>query len=100
MLRTELEIFLELKRMNPLNKDCSRFRNAASAIESLCNKIAGDMNFAWLLAVPLLHFLREDSKPFEEPPEEDERSQTAALWGAKKLPDFRRKTFSFQKWYV
>lgn len=46
-----------------------RFRFAANGIEGLCNEI---MTRAWkpvdwLFAMPLLHFLRGDSKPFEEP---------------------------------
>jgi len=43
---------------------------AAEGIEDLCNEtMAGHWkgDGEWLFAVPLLHFLREDSKPFEEP---------------------------------
>ena len=46
---------------------CSR---AAEGIEDLCNETMADPWTAdgeWLFAVPLLHFLRGDSKPFEEP---------------------------------
>lgn len=38
----------------------------------------------WLLAIPLLHFLREDSKPFKEP-ELGEWPQNEAWWGAENL---------------
>ena len=43
---------------------------AAEGIEELCNKVMADDRRAareWLFAVPLLHFLRGDSKPFQEP---------------------------------
>jgi len=60
---------------------------AASAIESLCNELmqhAWTSNPEWLLAVPLLHFLRGDSKPFEEPKLEGS-PERLAWWGAEKL---------------
>ncbi|XP_022800357.1 E3 ubiquitin-protein ligase rnf213-alpha-like [Stylophora pistillata] len=45
--------------------------SAAIGIEQLCNEIMEEYwkqdALTWLLAVPLLHFLREDSKPFEKP---------------------------------
>ncbi len=62
-------------------------RSAASAIESLCNQLmkqAWTSNPEWLLAVPLLHFLRGDSKPFEEP-DIGGSPQNLAWWGAQKL---------------
>ena len=43
---------------------------AAEGIVELCNEIMADHWRAareWLFAVPLLHFLRGDSKPFQEP---------------------------------
>ena len=47
------------------------FRRAAKGIEELCNQIMAEYwkseAYTWLFAVPLLHFLRGDSKPFEEP---------------------------------
>ena len=46
-------------------------RRAAIGIEELCNQIMAEHwkseADTWLLGVPLLHFLRGDSKPFEEP---------------------------------
>ena len=46
-------------------------RPAAEGIEELCNQIMAEYwkseADAWLFAVPLLHFLRGDSMPFEEP---------------------------------
>ena len=46
-------------------------RRAAKGIEELCNQIMAEYwkseAYTWLFAVPLLHFLRGDSKPFEEP---------------------------------
>lgn len=62
-------------------------RFSARAIESLCNQLmkrAWTSNPEWLFAVPLLHFLRGDSKPFEEP---DIRGspQDLVWWGAEKL---------------
>ena len=43
---------------------------AAEGIEELCNQIMTDSRVSgaetWLFAVPLLHFLRGDSEPFEE----------------------------------
>lgn len=47
----------------------------------------------WLFAVPLLHFLRGDSKPFEEP--DIEGSYNKLEWfGAQKLriKEFQRST--------
>jgi len=69
---------------------------AASAIESLCNKLmqqAWTSNPEWLLAVPLLHFLRGDSKPFEEP-KFGGSPESLAWWGAQKLDirEFQRST--------
>ena len=44
----------------------SRF--AAKGIENLCNQLmTKTSSLQWLFAIPLLHFLRGDSKPFEEP---------------------------------
>lgn len=46
------------------------YSRAAEVIENLCNITMADhwrADGEWLFAVPLLHFLREDSKPFEEP---------------------------------
>ncbi|XP_068759451.1 E3 ubiquitin-protein ligase rnf213-alpha-like isoform X4 [Montipora capricornis] len=67
---------------------------AASAIESLCNKIIGQAwsasYYEWLWAVPLLHFLRGDSRPFEEP-EMDGNSDAPAWWGAEKLKVSKEK---------
>ncbi|XP_020630843.1 E3 ubiquitin-protein ligase rnf213-alpha-like isoform X2 [Orbicella faveolata] len=60
---------------------------AASAIESLCNQLMKDAwtsNPEWILAVPLLHFLRGDSKPFEEPDIQG-CPETLAWWGAQRL---------------
>ncbi len=65
----------------------SFIRFAAGAIESLCNQLmkqAWKSNPEWLLAVPLLHFLRGDSKPFEEP-DIGELPQNLAWWGAQNL---------------
>ena len=46
-------------------------RSAAKGIEELCNQIMAQPRKSeadtWLFAVPLLHFLRGDSMPFEEP---------------------------------
>lgn len=72
----------------------SLIRFAARAIENLCNQLmkqAWTCNPEWLLAVPLLHFLREDSKPFEEP-DVGGSPGDQAWWGAEKLSieDFRR----------
>ena len=48
-----------------------RFRYAADGIEKLCNEVMvrswKPIEEGWLFAMPLLHFLRGDSKPFEEP---------------------------------
>jgi len=60
---------------------------AVSAVESLCNQLmknAWSSNPEWLLAVPLLHFLRGDSKPFEEP-DIGVTPESLAWWGAEKL---------------
>lgn len=62
-------------------------RFAAGAIESLCNQLikhTWTFNPEWLLAVPLLHFLRGDTKPFEEP-DVGGSPQMRAWWGAEKL---------------
>ena len=44
---------------------------AVEGIEELCNEIImadyWRADVEWLFAVPLLHFLRGDSKPFEDP---------------------------------
>ncbi|PFX19442.1 E3 ubiquitin-protein ligase RNF213 [Stylophora pistillata] len=68
---------------------------AAEGIEVLCNLIMRDDLATdaetWLFAVPLLHFLRGDSKPFEEP--DTEGSYNKLEWyGAQKL-----KLKEFQK---
>ncbi|XP_044165763.1 E3 ubiquitin-protein ligase rnf213-alpha-like [Acropora millepora] len=60
---------------------------AADAIESLCCRItknARTVDYEWLLAVPLLHFLRGDSKPFEEP-EMGGQQVNSAWWGTENL---------------
>ena len=48
-----------------------RFRFAADEIEKLCNEVMAHpwklVEEHWLFAMPLLHFLRGDSNPFEEP---------------------------------
>ena len=64
-------------------------RTAASAIERLCNQILEQAwnitpDYEWLLAVPLMHFLRGDSKPFEEP-EMGGQPDNSAWWGAENL---------------
>ena len=70
---------------------CSR---AAKGIEDLCNETMADSRRGdgeWLFAIPLLHFLREDSKPFEEP--DITGSYNKLEWiGAQKLKieEFRR----------
>jgi len=71
-------------------------RFAASAIENLCNELMQQVrtsNPEWLLAIPLLHFLRGDSKPFEEP-KFGGSPESLAWWGAQKLEirDFQRST--------
>ena len=48
---------------------CSNSR-AAEGIEELCNGVIANpfrADWEWLFAIPLLHFLRADSRPFEEP---------------------------------
>ena len=48
---------------------CSNSR-AAEGIEELCNDVMTNpwgTDEEWLFAIPLLHFLRGDSRPFEEP---------------------------------
>ena len=47
-------------------------------------KHAWASNPEWLLAIPMLHFLREQSKPFEEP-ESGGSPRSPAWWGAQKL---------------
>ena len=62
-------------------------RTAADAIERLCNRIAKNAwtpDYEWLLAVPLLHFLRGDSKPFKEP-DMGGQPNNPAWWGAENL---------------
>ena len=67
---------------------------AAEGIEELCNEIMANTWRAdgeWLFAIPLLHFLRGDSNPFEEP--DIVGSYTKLEWiGAQKL-----KIREFQK---
>ncbi|XP_015758606.1 PREDICTED: uncharacterized protein LOC107337885 [Acropora digitifera] len=76
---------------------------AAKAIESLCNEVTGHAwdtsNFEWLSAVPLLHFFRGDSKPFQEPKLDGWPGQPA-WWGVEKLnlDNFKRSKFSAEKW--
>lgn len=65
----------------------------AGGIEDLCNVTMADdwADGSWLFAVPLLHFLRGDSRPFEEP--EIGGSYQKPEWiGASKLriKEFRR----------
>lgn len=70
-----------------MNIKFSFIRSAVSAIESLCNQCMKDTwtsNPEWLLAIPLLHFLRGDSKPFEEP-DTGGSPKTLVWWGAQKL---------------
>lgn len=46
------------------------YSRAAEGIEKLCNETMTNYQKAdgeWLFAIPLWHFLRGDSKPFEEP---------------------------------
>ena len=69
-------------------------RYAADAIENLCNLVIRHpwrSDPEWLLAVPLLHFLRGESKPFEEP-DMGGWPETMAWWGAEKLKiaEFKR----------
>lgn len=67
---------------------CSR---AIKGIEDLCNEVIAKANGEWLFAIPLLHFLRGDSRPFEEP--SIEGSYHRPDWiGAQKLmiKDFQR----------
>lgn len=64
------------------------FSCAAEGIEELCNEIMTEPwrsdSEAWLFAVPLLHFLRGDSRPFEDP--NIEGSYKKLEWfGAQKL---------------
>lgn len=61
--------------------------SAAGAIESLCNQLMKDdctFNLEWILAVPILHFLRGESKPFEEPDIQG-WPKTPDWWGAHEL---------------
>ena len=74
-----------------------RFRFAADGIEKLCNEIMArawkPVEEDWLFAMPLLHFLRGDSKPFEEP--DVEGSYHRPEWfGAQNLniSEFQRST--------
>ena len=74
-----------------------RFRFAADGIEKLCNEIMArawkPVEEDWLFAMPLLHFLRGDSKPFEEP--DVEGSYRRPEWfGAQNLNirEFQRST--------
>ena len=74
-----------------------RFRFAADGIEKLCNEIMArswkPVEEDWLFAMPLLHFLRGDSKPFEEP--DVEGSYNRPEWfGAQNLNirEFQRST--------
>ncbi|XP_068734956.1 E3 ubiquitin-protein ligase rnf213-alpha-like isoform X2 [Montipora capricornis] len=99
--REEISLLLRCLALDadPMEKKCSVYeavlaefshglRNyAAEAIENLCNlliKQAWGSNSEWLLAVPLLHFLRDESKPFEEP-DMTGWPKTMAWWGAEKL---------------
>ena len=46
------------------------YSRAAEGIEKLCNETMTNYwkaDVEWLFAIPLLHFLRGDSTPFEEP---------------------------------
>lgn len=46
------------------------YSRAAEGIEKLCNETMTNYwkaGVEWLFAIPLLHFLRRDSTPFEEP---------------------------------
>jgi len=70
-----LEVDPTAKRCTPYEVVLEQFSDglrarAAEGIEDLCNETMADPWTAdgeWLFAVPLLHFLRGDSKPFEEP---------------------------------
>ena len=72
---------------------------AAEGIEELCNQIMSDSWVSgaetWLFAVPLLHFLRGDSQPFEEPGIEG-CYYKPEWYGAQKLKlkEFQRKAAS------
>lgn len=62
-------------------------RYSTSAIERLCNELmkhTWTFNPEWLLAVPMLHFLRGESHPFEEP-DIGGSPRNLAWWGAEKL---------------
>ena len=70
---------------------CSR---AIKGIEDLCNKVMAnhwEANGEWLFAIPLLHFLRGDSRPFEEPSIEGDYHKPDWI-GAQKLriKDFQK----------
>ncbi|XP_022801884.1 E3 ubiquitin-protein ligase rnf213-alpha-like, partial [Stylophora pistillata] len=84
---------------NATDKTCSSYeallnefdtelrQSAVSAIETICNQSMKQVRNStpeWLLALPLLHFLRGDSKPFEEP-DIGELPENSAWWGAQKL---------------
>lgn len=61
----------------------------------LCNEVmanAWKADREWVFAIPLLHFLRQDSKPFEEP--DIAGSYNKLEWiGAQKL-----RIREFQRW--
>lgn len=70
-----------------LNQIICFIRSSASAIERLCNQLmkqTSTSNPEWLLAMPMLHFLRGDSKPFQEP-DIGGWPRDLAWWGAEKL---------------
>ena len=73
-----------------------RSRFAADGIEELCNNIferaRKPLEEDWLFAMPLLHFLRGDSKPFEEPEVEGSyhRSEWFGAQNLKNIEEFRR----------
>ena len=62
-------------------------RFSVGEIIHLCNQLmkqAWTSNPEWLLAIPMLHFLRGDSKPFEEP-DIGGSHRNLAWWGAERL---------------
>jgi len=73
----------------------------AEAISGFCMHLAHSRtlhNPEWLYAVPLLHFLRNDSSPFQMPELNPEKMQ----WGDKNLglSSIRSKTYDMQLGYV
>ena len=76
-------------------------KEVAEAISGFCMHLAHSKtlrNPEWLYALPLLHFLRKDSSPFQKPELDPEKMQ----WGDKNLGlgSVRRKTSDKQFGYV